>query len=192
MDAQPYGGTKQGLSRASWRARHGCGVLLGLELVLEPPSGLETVLGPPKTFQPRGGARAVHPNPGQCLCHPRDRHRGQLGHPVAPVPIPCAPPSVLEAGTSPPCGTRDASCAPATLTANPAGIVEEYRPPFFDVVPSDPSFEDMKKVVCVDQQTPVIPNRLFSDSVRLRRGLGGRSFGVPRLQSAHGGAMSSG
>ncbi|XP_058717084.1 serine/threonine-protein kinase receptor R3 isoform X1 [Poecile atricapillus] len=45
------------------------------------------------------------------------------------------------------------------------GIVEEYRPPFFDAVPSDPSFEDMKKVVCVDQQTPVIPNRLFSDSV---------------------------
>lgn len=53
--------------------------------------------------------------------------------------------------------------------------MEEYRPPFFDVVPSDPSFEDMKKVVCVDQQTPVIPNRLFSDSVRLRRGLGGLS-----------------
>lgn len=43
--------------------------------------------------------------------------------------------------------------------------MEEYRPPFFDAVPSDPSFEDMKKVVCVDQQTPVIPNRLFSDSV---------------------------
>ncbi|KYO27193.1 serine/threonine-protein kinase receptor R3 [Alligator mississippiensis] len=45
------------------------------------------------------------------------------------------------------------------------GIVEEYRPPFFDVVPSDPSFEDMKKVVCVDQQTPCIPNRLYSDPV---------------------------
>ncbi|KAM6038789.1 LOW QUALITY PROTEIN: activin receptor type-1-like [Theristicus caerulescens] len=45
------------------------------------------------------------------------------------------------------------------------GIVEEYRPPFFDAVPSDPSFEDMKKVVCIDQQTPVVPNRLFSDSV---------------------------
>lgn len=55
--------------------------------------------------------------------------------------------------------------------------MEEYRPPFFDVVPSDPSFEDMKKVVCVDQQTPVIPNRLFSDSVRLQRGLGGASQG---------------
>ncbi|XP_054662828.1 serine/threonine-protein kinase receptor R3 isoform X1 [Grus americana] len=45
------------------------------------------------------------------------------------------------------------------------GIVEDYRPPFFDTVPSDPSFEDMKKVVCIDQQTPVVPNRLFSDSV---------------------------
>lgn len=43
--------------------------------------------------------------------------------------------------------------------------MEEYRPPFFDAVPSDPSFEDMKKVVCIDQQTPVVPNRLFSDSV---------------------------
>ncbi|XP_068777256.1 serine/threonine-protein kinase receptor R3 isoform X4 [Struthio camelus] len=45
------------------------------------------------------------------------------------------------------------------------GIVEEYRPPFFDVVPSDPSFEDMKKVVCIDQQTPAVPNRLYSNSV---------------------------
>uniref|UniRef100_A0A8C8SK97 Serine/threonine-protein kinase receptor n=1 Tax=Pelusios castaneus TaxID=367368 RepID=A0A8C8SK97_9SAUR len=45
------------------------------------------------------------------------------------------------------------------------GIVEEYRPPFFDVVPSDPSFEEMKKVVCTDQQTPSVPNRLHSDSI---------------------------
>ncbi|KAM4731602.1 activin receptor type-1-like isoform 2-T2 [Anableps anableps] len=43
------------------------------------------------------------------------------------------------------------------------GIVEDYKPPFHDVVPSDPSFEDMKKVVCMDQQRPVIPNRWFSD-----------------------------
>ncbi|TNN84521.1 Activin receptor type-1 [Liparis tanakae] len=43
------------------------------------------------------------------------------------------------------------------------GIVEDYKPPFHDVVPSDPSFEDMKKVVCVDQQRPTIPNRWFSD-----------------------------
>ena len=43
--------------------------------------------------------------------------------------------------------------------------MEDYKPPFHDVVPSDPSFEDMKKVVCVDQQRPNIPNRWFSDPV---------------------------
>lgn len=45
------------------------------------------------------------------------------------------------------------------------GIVEDYKPPFYDVVPNDPSFEDMRKVVCVDQQRPNIPNRWFSDPV---------------------------
>lgn len=50
------------------------------------------------------------------------------------------------------------------------GIVEEYKPPFYDQVTNDPSFEDMRKVVCVEQQRPFIPNRWFSDpvSVRLR------------------------
>nr|XP_023692472.1 activin receptor type-1 isoform X2 [Paramormyrops kingsleyae] len=43
------------------------------------------------------------------------------------------------------------------------GIVEDYKPPFHDMVPNDPSFEDMKKVVCLDQQRPNIPNRWFSD-----------------------------
>uniref|UniRef100_A0A8C1YKH2 Activin receptor type-1 n=1 Tax=Cyprinus carpio TaxID=7962 RepID=A0A8C1YKH2_CYPCA len=43
------------------------------------------------------------------------------------------------------------------------GIVEDYKPPFHDVVPNDPSFEDMKKVICIDQQRPNIPNRWFSD-----------------------------
>lgn len=47
------------------------------------------------------------------------------------------------------------------------GIAEDYKPPFFDVVPSDPSFEDMRKVVCVDQQRPNIPNRWASDSVSI-------------------------
>ncbi|KAK6308433.1 hypothetical protein J4Q44_G00217040 [Coregonus suidteri] len=45
------------------------------------------------------------------------------------------------------------------------GIVEEYRPPFFDMVPSDPSFEEMKKVVCVDQQRPSMHNRLHSHPI---------------------------
>lgn len=46
------------------------------------------------------------------------------------------------------------------------GIVEEYRPPFFDLVPIDPSFEEMRKVVCVDQQRPSLHNRLQSHPVK--------------------------
>ncbi|CAH0551587.1 unnamed protein product [Brassicogethes aeneus] len=45
------------------------------------------------------------------------------------------------------------------------GIAEDYKSPFHDVVPSDPSFEDMKKVVCVDQQRPNLPNRWASDPI---------------------------
>ncbi|XP_078057169.1 activin receptor type-1-like isoform X3 [Mustelus asterias] len=45
------------------------------------------------------------------------------------------------------------------------GITEEYKPPFYDVVPTDPSFEDMRKVVCTDHQRPNIPNRWLSDPI---------------------------
>lgn len=45
------------------------------------------------------------------------------------------------------------------------GIVEEYRPPFFDLVPIDPSFEEMRKVICVDQQRPILHNRLHSHPI---------------------------
>ncbi|XP_043939750.1 activin receptor type-1-like [Protopterus annectens] len=44
------------------------------------------------------------------------------------------------------------------------GTVEEYKPPFYDLVSSDPSFEDMKKVVCTEQRRPHIPNRWTSDA----------------------------
>jgi activin receptor type-1 len=47
------------------------------------------------------------------------------------------------------------------------GIAEDYKPPFYDLVPNDPSFEDMKKVVCIDQQRPNLPNRWSSNAVRL-------------------------
>ncbi|KAF0036287.1 hypothetical protein F2P81_011599 [Scophthalmus maximus] len=52
-----------------------------------------------------------------------------------------------------------------TRRTNVNGIVEEYRPPFYDLVPSDPSFEEMKKVVCVDQQRPSLHNRLHSHPI---------------------------
>jgi len=45
------------------------------------------------------------------------------------------------------------------------GIYEEYEAPFQDIVPSDPSFEEMRKVVCVDGYRPEIPNRWSSDPV---------------------------
>jgi len=42
---------------------------------------------------------------------------------------------------------------------NVGGIYDEYQLPFYDVVPSDPSIEEMRKVVCLDRQRPSIPNR---------------------------------
>ncbi|XP_051518693.1 serine/threonine-protein kinase receptor R3-like [Myxocyprinus asiaticus] len=44
-------------------------------------------------------------------------------------------------------------------------IVEEDRLPYFDMVPYDPSFEEMKKVVCVDQHRPCLHNRLHSHPI---------------------------
>lgn len=45
------------------------------------------------------------------------------------------------------------------------GIAEEYKVPYYDCVPSDPSFEEMRKVVCVEVIRPSIPNRWTSDSL---------------------------
>lgn len=39
------------------------------------------------------------------------------------------------------------------------GIYDEYQLPFFDAVPSDPTIDEMRRVVCVDRQRPSIPNR---------------------------------
>ena len=47
------------------------------------------------------------------------------------------------------------------------GIAEDYQPPFYDAVPSDPSFDDMRKVVCTDGYRPEMPNRWITDPVRL-------------------------
>ncbi|XP_062821555.1 activin receptor type-1C isoform X2 [Anolis carolinensis] len=42
------------------------------------------------------------------------------------------------------------------------GIVEEYQLPYYDVVPSDPSIEEMRKVVCEQKLRPNIPNQWHS------------------------------
>ncbi|KAF5926671.1 hypothetical protein HPG69_001300 [Diceros bicornis minor] len=43
------------------------------------------------------------------------------------------------------------------------GIVEEYQLPYHDLVPSDPSYEDMREVVCIKKLRPSFPNRWTSD-----------------------------
>ncbi|RZF48115.1 hypothetical protein LSTR_LSTR002181 [Laodelphax striatellus] len=42
---------------------------------------------------------------------------------------------------------------------NVGGIYDEYQLPFYDLVPSDPTIDEMRRVVCVDMQRPSIPNR---------------------------------
>ncbi|XP_061512204.1 TGF-beta receptor type-1 isoform X2 [Anopheles gambiae] len=42
---------------------------------------------------------------------------------------------------------------------NVDGVYDEYQMPFYDVVQPDPTIEEMRKVVCVDQHRPSIPSR---------------------------------
>ncbi|XP_051997427.1 activin receptor type-1B-like isoform X2 [Xyrauchen texanus] len=45
-----------------------------------------------------------------------------------------------------------------TRRCNAGGIHEEYQLPYYDLVPSDPSIEEMRKVVCDQRLRPNIPN----------------------------------
>lgn len=46
------------------------------------------------------------------------------------------------------------------------GIIEEYQLPYYDLVPSDPSIEDMRRVVCEQKLRPSIPNQWQSCEVK--------------------------
>ncbi|CRK97925.1 CLUMA_CG011298, isoform C [Clunio marinus] len=48
---------------------------------------------------------------------------------------------------------------------NMGNIYDDYQLPFFDVVQPDPSIEEMRKVVCIDNQRPIIPNRWQASDV---------------------------
>jgi serine/threonine protein kinase len=39
------------------------------------------------------------------------------------------------------------------------GIALEYQVPFYDAVGNDPSFDEMRRVVCIEKRRPEIPNR---------------------------------
>lgn len=44
-------------------------------------------------------------------------------------------------------------------------VINSILVPYDEVVPSDPSFEEMRKVVCGDGYRPSIPNRWTSDQL---------------------------
>ncbi|XP_073975950.1 TGF-beta receptor type-1 babo isoform X1 [Rhodnius prolixus] len=46
--------------------------------------------------------------------------------------------------------------------ANVGGIHDDYQLPFFDMVPSDPTIDEMRRVVCIDRKRPSVPNRWHS------------------------------
>lgn len=48
-----------------------------------------------------------------------------------------------------------------------SGIHEEYQLPYYDLVPSDPSIEEMRKVVCDQKLRPNIPNWWQSYEVKI-------------------------
>ncbi|CAI9726163.1 morphogenetic receptor type-1B-like [Octopus vulgaris] len=43
------------------------------------------------------------------------------------------------------------------------GIVEDAQLPYYDYLSPDPSYEDLKRVVCIEKKRPLIPNRWVSD-----------------------------
>lgn len=46
------------------------------------------------------------------------------------------------------------------------GLQEDFQLPYYDLVPSDPTIEDMRKVVCEQKLRPNIPNQWQSCEVR--------------------------
>ena len=44
-------------------------------------------------------------------------------------------------------------------------LAEEFQLPYYDVVPSDPSLDDMKGVVCDKKIRPTCPNRWHASEV---------------------------
>ena len=46
-----------------------------------------------------------------------------------------------------------------------SGIVEAYQVPYYECVSNDPSFDEMKEVVCIGMRRPSIPLHWADDEV---------------------------
>lgn len=53
----------------------------------------------------------------------------------------------------------------AELFLYPTGNVDEYQLPYHDLVLTDPSYEDMREVVCIKKLRPSIANHWNTDEV---------------------------
>ena len=51
------------------------------------------------------------------------------------------------------------------LIISETGLCEEYQVPYFDMLPGDPSFDEVKKVVLTEKKRPSVPNRWYRDEV---------------------------
>lgn len=69
-------------------------------------------------------------------------------------------------GPVPPAGAGAVNAV--CLSVCPSGIHEDYQLPYYDLVQSDPSVEEMRKVVCEQKLRPNIPNRWQSCEVAAR------------------------
>lgn len=68
----------------------------------------------------------------------------------------------------------------------PPGIHEDYQLPYYDLVQSDPSVEEMRKVVCEQKLRPNIPNRWQSCEVRRRSDILPERYSVaPQPETRH-------
>jgi len=45
------------------------------------------------------------------------------------------------------------------------GLCEEYQLPYYDMVPADPTHEEMRRVVAIERRRPDIANRWQSNEV---------------------------
>ena len=53
------------------------------------------------------------------------------------------------------------------------GEYDDYQLPFYDAVPSDPTIDEMKKVICVERVRPKIPHRWHTSPVGVAKKVAG-------------------
>lgn len=69
-----------------------------------------------------------------------------------------------------------------SLVVSSPGLHEDFQLPYYDLVPSDPTVEDMRKVVCDMKLRPNIPNQWQSCEVRAKKQIGLLCQSVTRRQ----------